>query len=120
MNTHRILLSILVLLPWLESKAAFTEGALPLGVLFVSPDGQYSVQLEEIDRAPHFLIKTMATGQVDNSIVMPTRLLYLHWAANSKSFVTVEHIAKGSRGRVIYLEADKWRNVTGVPPLEAK
>jgi hypothetical protein len=51
---------------------------------------------------------------------MPTLVLYLHWVANSKAFVTVEHIAKGSYGRVVYLTGDKWKDVEVSPPLEGK
>jgi hypothetical protein len=119
MRTQRILL-VLVLLLFLATKVGSVEGSLPLGVSFVSPNGQYSVQLEEINGAPHFVITERGTSREDNSIRMPTLLLYLHWAGDSKSFVTVEHIAKGSRGRVVYLEADKWKYVEVDPPFEGK
>lgn len=49
---------------------------------------------------------------------MPTVLLYLHWAENSQSIVTVEHIAHGSYGRIIYLKDDKWMNVQVEPPSD--
>jgi hypothetical protein len=105
-NINRILLSSLGLLSLGYSFAA--DESIPSGLPFLSPNGRYSVELQEIDRLPHFLIKDIETGRVDNSIVMPTVLLYLHWAANSQSIVTVEHIAKGSYGRVIHLKDSKW------------
>ncbi len=108
----------LMLLICLQNNPAFAEGSVPLGVKFFSPDRRYSVQLEDIDGLPHYVIKTNKTGEVDNSIVMPTLLLYLHWAANSKSFVAVEHIVKGSLGRVIYRRGNKWTDVEVGPPSE--
>jgi hypothetical protein len=47
---------------------------------------------------------------------MPSLLLYLHWAPNSRSIVAVEHIPHGSCGRVIYLIGDKWSGVEVRPP----
>jgi hypothetical protein len=118
MNTNRLLLLLLLLVPWL-ANSSFAE-PIPVRASFVSPNGRYCVQLEEIDRLPHFVIKDLETGQTDDSIVMPTLVLYLHWAANSRAFVTVEHIAKGSYGRVVYLTGDKWNDVEVGPPLEGK
>src|SRR5215475_9813304 len=89
----------------------FSEEAIPRGASFVSPDGRYSVKLVEIDGQWRYAIKDAQTGAVDDSIVMPTVLLYLHWTADSQSIVAVEHIAKGSTGRIIYLKDGKWRDV---------
>jgi len=119
MNTNRLLLLLLVLAPWL-ANSSFSDEPIPIGSSFVSPNDRYCVQLEEIDRLQHFVIKDLETGQTNDSIVMPTLVLYLHWAANSKAFVTVEHITKGSYGRVVYLTGDKWNDVEVSPPLEGK
>jgi hypothetical protein len=119
MKASRTLLLVSVLLTWL-AWPSFADKGVPLGVSFVSPDGQYSVQLQELVMIPHFVIKNMGTEEVDSSLVMPTLLFYLHWAANSKSFVTVEHTAKGSYGRVVYLAGDKWKDLKVVPPFEGR
>lgn len=118
MKTHRILLVISVLLVWFRS-AALGDKFIREGICFFSPDGRYSVHLDEMDIS-HFVIKNTATGEVDRSIVMPTALLYLHWGANSKSFVTVEHISKGSYGRVVYLADGKWRDLKVEPAFGGK
>jgi hypothetical protein len=94
----------------------FSEEGIPRGASFVSPDGRYSVELVEIDGQWRYAIKDAQTGAVDDSIVMPTVLLYLHWTADSQSIVAVEHIAKGSTGRIIYLKDGKWRDVEIRPP----
>jgi hypothetical protein len=120
MKINLVLLSILVVVlnfP-INALGAYPERSVSLGTQFVSPDGRYSVELVEIDRESYYAIKDMATGRVDNSIVMPTLLLYLHWAANSRSIVTVEHIAHGSSGRVIYLKDARWKDVEIKPPDE--
>src|SRR5258708_40340797 len=91
------------------------EGILP-SARFVSPDGRHSVELAQIDGQWRYAIKDAQTGAIDDSIVMPTVLLYLHWTADSQSIVAVEHIAKGSTGRIIYLKDGKWTDVEIRPP----
>ena len=112
-----LLFVLLLLLLSLGSTARSAEGPLPLGVGFPSPDGRYSVHVEEIDKLPHFVIVETGTGRVDKSIVMPTRLLYLHWAADSHAFVIVEHITQGSCGRLVYLQGDTWKDAQVDPPF---
>jgi len=116
-NLNAILLSAIALLS--AGQSVSQDESIPTGLPFPSPNGRYSVELQEIDRLPHFIIKDIASDRVDNSIVMPTVLLYLHWAADSQSIVTVEHIAKGSYGRVIYLKGSKWVNAEIDAPGEA-
>jgi hypothetical protein len=98
------------------SYAAYPQTSIPQGVRFVSPDGRYSVELQEIDRLSYYAIKDTKTGNVDRSVVMPSLLLYLHWAANSRSIVAIEHIPHGSCGRLIYLTNSKWTDVEVRPP----
>jgi hypothetical protein len=86
------------------------------GASFVSRNGRYCVQLYLNES---FLIRDTATGRVDTSIAS-TGVLYLQWAPNSRSFVTVEHIAHGSYGRVVYLEHGKWNSVEVNPPSLSK
>jgi hypothetical protein len=117
MNTNRFLIVLVLLLSFI--KSAFGEEALLAGVSFVSPDGRYCVQLEVIDRLLRFIIKDIQSGRLDHSI-QSTGPLYLHWAANSKSFVTVEHTVKGSYGRVALLEGNRWLSVEVDPPSEGK
>jgi hypothetical protein len=107
-----------MLLLWLITPSSAEEAVLP-GVSFLSPNGRYCVQLEVIDRSLRFVIKDTETGRIDDSI-LSTGPLYLHWSANSMSFVTVEHISKGSYGRVVYLEGDKWMNAEVNPPFKGK
>ena len=57
--------------------------------------------------------------RADDSI-QGTGPLYLHWAADSKSFVTVEHISKGSYGKVVYLADDRWLSVEVKPSFKGK
>ena len=118
MNRHRLLLAIsMSLLSLIEP--AFAEEAILPGVSFVSPNGRYCVQLEVIDGSLRFVIKDNEMGRIDDSVVS-TGLLYLHWAANSRSFATVEHISKGSYGRVLYLADDKWASVQVEPAFKGK
>jgi hypothetical protein len=118
MNANRFLLVISMLFLWLIKLSSAEEAVLP-GVSFLSPNGRYCVQLEVIDGSLRFVIKDTETGRIDDSI-MSTGPLYLHWAANSRSFVTVEHTSKGSYGRVVYLAGDKWLNVEVKPPFEGE
>src|SRR5207248_4264685 len=114
-NIYRIPLLLWALL--VSSAVAGAADKLVLrGASFVSPNGRYCVQLyfEE-----SFLIRDTATGRVDTSIAS-TGVLYLHWATNSGSFVTVEHIAHGSYGRVVYLDHGQWNSVEVNPPSPSK
>ena len=121
MTINRILVSICVFVALLEhGLAAYPERSVPARLRIVSPDRRYSVELVEIDRQWRYVIKEIQTGQLDSSIVMPTVLLYLEWSANSKSIVAVEHIPKGSCGRVIYLKNGKWRDIEVRPPGEER
>jgi hypothetical protein len=106
---------LLINLPRL-AYSAYRQTSIPNGLHFVSPDGRYSVELQEIDRLSRYAIEDRETGNVDRSIIMPSLLLYLHWAPNSRSIVAVEHIPHGSCGRVIYLTDDKWADVEVRPP----
>lgn len=117
MTANRILL-IPAILVVAGIALSLADESVPFGTSFVSPDGQHSVQVEEMGGRRRFVIRDIGTGQLDTSIEMPTLLLYLHWAVNSKSFVTVEHIARGSRGRVVYLASNTWRDVEVKPPFD--
>jgi hypothetical protein len=113
----RIFVSISLLLTLLASSfGAYPQESVPAGLRMISPNGRYSVELTEIDKQWRYAIKDMQTGRLDSSIVMPTVLLYLHWAASSQCLVAVEHVAKGSCGRVIYLTNGKWTDVGVRPP----
>lgn len=83
---------------------------------FTSPNGRYVVGLVTVDREQHFQITDLKAKRVNDSIIMPTILLYLHWAANSQSFVTVEHEAEGSHGRVVFLRSGTWNSCEVMPP----
>lgn len=120
MKADRLLLLLFLLLGSWLANSGFADEPISIGASFVSPNGRYCVQLEEIDRLPHFIIKDLQTGRTNDSVVMPTLVFYLHWAANSKAFVTVEHLANGSYGRVVYLTGDKWNDVDVAPPFEGK
>lgn len=117
MNINGTLVLISLLTLWLAAPCS-ADGRISLGASLISPNGRYSVHLEELGGVTYFVIKDTVTERLDHSIVMPTALLYLHWATDSKSFVTVEHIAKGSYGRVVYLDGDKWKNVEVRPPYD--
>jgi hypothetical protein len=88
-------------------------------VRFVSPDRRYAVNLVTIDKERHFRITDIRTGQIDDSIAMPTLVNYLRWVPDSRSFITVEHIAGGSYGRVVYLKDDRWFSLEVTPPGDA-
>ncbi len=111
MNITRLLVITLLLF-----GSAPGRGEIPIGKRFDSPNGRYSVRLVESDREIHFAIHDRKSKVTDSSIRMPTVLLYLRWGAHSKAIVTVEHIARGSYGRVIYLQNEKWMNVEVNPP----
>lgn len=117
MRVERTSLLILVLICWIAALCCADE-RVPLGVEFTSPDSRYSVHLEELGGLTYFVIKDRQTQRLNHSIIMPTAVLYLHWASDSNSFVTVEHISKGSYGRVIYRDKLKWKNVEVKPPYE--
>jgi hypothetical protein len=98
------------------SYTAYPQTSILQGVRFVSPDGRYSVELREIDRLSYYAIEDTKTGDVDHSVVMPSLLLYLRWAPNSRAIVAVEHIPHGSCGRVVYLIDSKWADIEVRPP----
>jgi hypothetical protein len=116
MNLAKILSGIFALALVLADEEAFSAKSIPFDARFVSPDGGQTVDFVMIDREWHFRISDSRTGHVEDSIVMPSLVLYLRWASNSRAFVTVEHIAGGSYGRIVYLKDGKWTNVEVVPP----
>jgi len=116
MNINRSLFCILGIVLYSCGHPALAAKSLPFDSRFVSPNGRYSVDLVIIDKEHHFRITDVKTGRFDDSIVMPTLILYLHWASNSQSFVTVEHIEEGSYGRLVYLKGDKWTSLEVGPP----
>jgi hypothetical protein len=111
-----LLLAVLLVNLAGPAYSAYPQPSIPTGARFVSPDGRYSVKLEEIDRLSRYAIEDREIGSVDRSIIMPSLLLYLHWAPNSRSIVAVEHIPHGSCGRVIYRTGDKWADAEVRPP----
>jgi len=94
--------------------------AIPSGKEIASPDGKYKVYLRSnapaTSWAGKYVIENNQTKIVDDSIEMPTVLLFLRWTANSKSFVSIEHIANGSYGRVVYLRNHRWKSQEIAPP----
>jgi hypothetical protein len=97
-------------------SGAYQQRSIGKGVRFISPDGRYSVELQEIDRLTRYVIKDTKTDSIDGSIIMPSLLLYLHWAPDSRSIVAVEHIPHGSCGRAIYRTGNGWADVEVRPP----
>ena len=95
--------------------AVSSENDLPKQKDFRSPDGRFSVNLVENDRQKYFSITDEKTGAVDSSVKMPTVLLFLEWAANSKAFVAVEHIARGSYAQIFFFHG-KWHAQSFEPP----
>jgi len=118
MRIVRLVLIVLLVDFMLVALAVHAQPSVRKGMRFVAPNGRYSVELQEIDRLSRYVIEDTETGNVDRSIIMPSLLLYLHWAPNSRSIVTVEHIPHGSCGRVIYLTSSKWADVEVHPPGE--
>src|SRR4051794_30143122 len=100
------------------SYAAYPQTSIQQGAHFVSPDGRYSLELQETDQLSYYAIRDIKTGNVDRSLVMPSLLLYLRWAQNSRAIVAVEHIPHGSCGRLIFLTDSKWADVEVRPPGE--
>jgi hypothetical protein len=113
-KTRRLVALLLSLVG--QTFAAYPEKSIPIGLSIASPDRRYSVELTETEGQSRYAIRNLKTGYVDNSIVMPTVLLYLHWAADSQSIVAVEHIPKGSCGRGMYLQKGKWSDIVVRPP----
>jgi hypothetical protein len=118
MRIIRLPLIILLVDFTIVALAAYAQPSIRKGVRFTSPSGRYSVELQEVDRLSRYVIEDRESGNVDRSIIMPSLLLYLHWAPNSRSIVAVEHIPHGSCGRVIYLTGSKWTDVEVHPPGE--
>lgn len=116
MSLARILPGIFAIALMFANEEPLSAKSVPFNARFVSPDGSQTVDFVMIDREWHFRITDLKTGHVDDSIVMPSLILYLRWASNSRAFVTVEHIAGGSYGRIVYLKDEKWRNAEVVPP----
>jgi hypothetical protein len=116
MRIIRLPLIIILVDFTIVALAAYAQPSIRNGVRFTSPNGRYSVQLQEIDRLSRYVIEDTKTGNADRSIIMPSLLLYLHWAPNSRSIAAVEHIPHGTCGRVIYRIDDKWSDVEVRPP----
>jgi hypothetical protein len=98
------------------NQEVLSAKSIPFNSRFVSPDARYAVDFVVIDKEQHFRITDLKTAGIDDSIVMPSMVLYLHWASNSQSFVTVEHIAGGSYGRLVFLKDGKWTSLEIGPP----
>jgi hypothetical protein len=112
----RDLLIILTIVLSCSVDGPLADGSLSSNSTFMSPNGRYIVRLVTVEKEQHFQITDLKTKQVNDSIVMPTLLMYLHWASNSQSFVTIEHIAEGSYGRLVLLRNDKWNSLEIMPP----
>lgn len=83
--------------------------------IFTSPDKRFTVQLVSDDRYK-FKITDNKTGKVDQSVEMITLLFSLNWTGDSKTIVTVEHIAKGSITQIIHFSNNKWSSFLVEPP----
>ncbi len=116
MRSIELFLILMVVTLPKANYAAYPQTSIPPGARFVSPDGRYAVELQERDRLSHYAIEDTQTGKTDRSIIMPSLLLYLRWAPNSRAIVAVEHVPHGSCGRVIYLTDGKWADVEVRPP----
>ena len=76
---------------------------------YPSPDGRFVVRIDYNDeRGLYYVIKDRTTGHTDASVGNITRLLWMKWGPDSRTFVTVEHIAHGSFARVVHYRAGDW------------
>jgi hypothetical protein len=115
---HRIAIFRLIL-----ALAVFFPGLLvfadvPLiqdGQIFPSPDGNFSVQLAQVDGNEVLSIKNSKTGIIDNSqsVQLPP-VFEMTWTGDAQSIVTVGHIAGGSQATVYHFNG-AWSEIDIAP-----
>ncbi|SRR6266487_2491812 len=116
----RLLIFLNTLVFLVRADSVIAQDSIPLNRNFVSPNGRYSIHLSERDATQYFIIKDNETGQVDDSICMPTVLLLLCWAADSHAVITIEHIAGGSFARILFQHDKSWTAREYEPPGESR
>jgi len=76
---------------------------------FSSPDGRFVIRVDYTDdRGLYYVIRDRLGGRTDKSIDFFSRLLWLKWAPDSRTFVTVDHIAGGTIARVMHYQSGRW------------
>lgn len=83
---------------------------------FVSPDGRFTAQLTN-DEKGNIRITDNKTGQVYKEWAV--RPLYsLKWTRDSKTIVTIEHLAGGSETALIHFSENRWSRFPVSPPVK--
>jgi len=75
---------------------------------FKSPDGRFIVRIAYGDQKNNYEIRDNKTGRLDTSIELLTRLFWLRWSGDSKTFVAVDQLAHGSYAQVFHFDGKKW------------
>jgi hypothetical protein len=88
--------------------------SIEIGETFTSPDGRFTAQLANDDNGD-LGIKNNQTGET-YKVGALTPLLSLKWTGDSKTIVTVEHIAGGSEANLVHFDGSKWNQFSADPP----
>jgi hypothetical protein len=84
--------------------------------VFPSPDGRRVASFQQEDNGwYHLKVKDVATGHVDDSAeAQLTPIFSVLWTHDSKSILTIAHVAHGSSATFFHLKDGKWvdQNIT--------
>lgn len=79
---------------------------MPTNKAIVSPDQRFAAKLAD-DQQGNIHIVDNSSG-VTQKVRSFRPLLSLKWSGDSKSLVTIEHLAGGSQTAIIHFDGDKW------------
>lgn len=111
MNTLRIL----ICLSFLFSTLGFASGAGRKEMAFNDWVGSPNGELSAAYSGRSIRIRDNVTGRVYPEVPVLTPLLSLKWTRDSKTIVTIEHIAGGSCAALVHFDGKTWRRYDADP-----
>lgn len=112
MKTLRISICLSFLLPTLCVAAGPGRKEMVINYWSASPDGGLSAAYS----GRSLRIRNNLTGKVYPEVPVLTPLLSIKWTRDSKTIVTIEHLAGGSCAALVHFDGKTWRRHQADPP----
>lgn len=113
MNVLRVFLLVVVLLPTTRSSQAIVREEVIRNQWMRSPNGEFSAAYS----GGSLVLRRNTVDEPGQKVAVFAPLFSFQWATNSKTIVTVEHLAGGTCAALIHFNGKSWRRHESSRPV---
>lgn len=111
-------LMLITVVVWCISAAFAAAELVPIsnGATVTSPDGRFTARLTEEDAHGLNLAITDSRTPATERARIGTPLLSMRWTFDSRTIVSIEHLAGGSQLALLHFYESGWKRIEVIPP----